>query len=200
MLGKWYNIVVKRPVTNDEIRAFLKMVEECVGELYLRRDRLRNLATQLQGGYSDDLYLSFKAEFVVIVVMIRSLCLGCVDFKGPKFAERALLFDFEEDEGYSLRNALVLMNGRYNWQDMVDFLNMVIGPGVSLLRALKDFANSFVCHYDPKRKSFDELYRKITWSNGFYSRIEGVILKISGVHSAAKYHYENPPPSDAQSL
>lgn len=186
-------------MTNDEIRAFLKVVEECVDELYLRRDRLRNLATQLQGCYSDDLYLSFKAEFVVIVVMIRSLCLGCVDFKGPKFAERSLLFDFEEDEGYSLRNAFVLMSGRYHWQDMVDYLNSDIEPGVSLLRALKDFANSFVCHYDPKRKSFDELYRKITWSNGVFSRLEGVILKIAGAHSAAKYHYENPPPSGCQS-
>ena len=190
---------MKRPVTNDEIHAFLKMVEECVDELYLRRDRLRNLATQLQGGYSDDLYLSFKAEFVVIVVMIRSLCLGCVEFKGPKFAVRSLLFDFEEDEGYSLRNAFVLMSGRYHWQDMVDYLNSDIEPGVSLLRALKDFANSFVCHYDPKRKSFDELYRKITWSNGVFSRLEGVILKIAGAHSAAKYHYENPPPSGCQS-
>lgn len=182
---------MKRPTTQGDVDVFLGVVEELVAELDLRRVRLRDIATQLQMAYSDDCYLSFKAEFVVIVIMLRSMCLGCIDFQGPKYAQRAAHFEFEVDEGYSLRNALVLMNGRLHWQDMVDYLNREIEEGLTLLMVLKRFANSFVCHYDPKGVSFEELYRKITWSNGFFSRLEGVILKLTGIYSSAQYHYRH---------
>ena len=67
---------MKRPDTVFEIETFLKIVQEFIEELNERRTRIRDFATKLTLEYSDDLYLTFKAEFVVIVVMLRALCLG----------------------------------------------------------------------------------------------------------------------------
>lgn len=181
---------MKRPDTVFEIETFLKIVQEFIEELNERRTRIRDFATKLTLEYSDDLYLTFKAEFVVIVVMLRALCLGCVDFKnGDKRKVRSASFDFEDDEGYSLRNALVLINGRQHWQDMVEYLNKEIEGGITILAAMKGFANSFVCHYDPKKIPFEESYERITKSNGFISPLESVILMVKSVFDAAKYHY-----------
>ena len=181
---------MKRPDTVFEIATFLKIVQEFIEELNERRTRLRDFATKLTMGYSDDLYLTFKAEFVVIVVMLRALCLGCIDFKNDdKSKVRSVLFDFENDEGYSLRNALVLMNDRQHWQDMVEHFNKKIECGVTILAAMKGFANSFVCHYDPKKIPFEESYERITKSNASISPLESVILMAKSVFDAAKYHY-----------
>ena len=54
---------------------------------------------------------------------------------------------------------------------------------------MKGFANSFVCHYDPKKIPFEESYERITKSNGFISPLESVILMVKSVFDAAKYHY-----------
>lgn len=180
------------PVNVEEVGIFLHTVKELIDELYMRRERLRDFATQLNMGYSEGLYLTFKAEFITLVVMLRGLCLGCVDFKNDdKSKARAEVFKFEKEEGYSLRNALVLANGRQHWQDLLKHLNEMLDTGDTLLVAMKRFANSFVCHYDPKDFSFERLYGEITKGNCFYSPLEGLILKVKSVFDAATNHYMN---------
>lgn len=184
---------MRRPLDVGEVKKFLHVVNELIDELYIRRDRLRDFATQLSMSYSDELYLTFKAEFNTIVVMLRGLCLGCVDFKNDdKSKVKAQGFEFEKEEGYSLRNALVLVDGRQHWQDLLQHLNEMLDTGDTLLVAMKRFANSFVCHYDPKDVSFERLYGGITKGNGFCSPLENLILKVKSVFDEAKQHYTQP--------
>lgn len=181
---------MKEPITKEEIDSFLVKIQNDINELGARCTRVKNSATIMQHEQTDEHYLNFKAEFDLIIVLLRRLCLGCVDFN-PEEEERAKKFLFEEGEGCSCRNAFVVMSARDFWDELVAYFFQQERNEKPLIRILKRFANGYVCHSDPKGESFDDLYGALVRSNGFYTRIEEVTLHVVSAFNAAYYRYKH---------
>ena len=130
-----YNTDMNKPKTKEEIDSFLLMVQEEMEALNARRTRVRDAATIMQLRPTDEHYLNFKSEFDSIIVALRRLCLGCIDFN-PDEGERARKFLFEKDEGYSCRNAFVLMDARDFWDELVAYFTRQERDEKPLIRIL----------------------------------------------------------------
>lgn len=184
---------MKKPTTKEEIDSFLLKIQDDVNELDARRTRVRDAATIMQQAQTDEHYLNFKAEFDSIIVLLRRLCFGCVDFN-PDKKERAEKFLFEAKEGYTVRNALVLMDARDLWDALVAALARPVEGGKPLISFFRRFANGYVCHGDPNvDETFDALYGEVVHSNGLYTRIEEVSIRVVSAFetSLARYQHQD---------